>query len=84
MCTCSYSLTYMLCALFAHVSTGLVLFDLDRVPELHLPTFPGVSGIGEPGSLGSPGVVDPGSVCASGAGEPGTAHSRKTAAISSC
>ena len=79
MWTCSYSLTYMLYALFAHVGTGLGLFDPDRVPELHLPTFPGASGAGEPGSSGSPGVVDPGSVSASGAGEPGTAHSRKTA-----
>ena len=59
----------MLYALFAHVGTGLGLFDPDRVPELHLPTFPGVSGAGEPRSLGCLGVVDPGSVGASGAGE---------------
>ena len=44
------------------------MFDADRVPELHLPTFTGASGAGETGSSGSPGVVDP-----------GTAHSRKTA-----
>ena len=79
MWTCSYSFTYMLYTLFARVGTRLGLFDPDRVPELHLPTFPGASGAGEPGSSGSPGVVDPGSVGASGAGELGTAHSRKTA-----
>ena len=79
MWICSYSLTYMLYALFAHVGTGLGLFDPDRVPELHLPTFPGASGAGEPRSLGSLGVVDPGSVGTSGAGESGTAHGRKTA-----